>query len=253
MCSSDLPYYGKNYDRIYISSFGAVMMSAPSSDEFFHEPLTPLSSPIAGTGMICAYGRQLQMSPESRVQYSRRDGKFVVDFSNVLARVYESEFIPVSFRIVLSSNGDIEIFYDDYDASAVFQGGSSLFCGINDPEMADIITLTSADMADYWEVEEPTPDNSRFRLFRSGTAVKFEAPKASFITALSAPHGLVSPGESVEIQATLAANADMIAGPSFNKLAILTNDPAPAYGSVRFDAVIAGRSEERRVGKECGS
>ena len=95
-------------------------------------------------------------------------------------------------------------------------------------------------MADYWEVEEPTPDNSRFRLFRSGTAVKFEAPKASFITALSAPHGLVSPGESVEIQATLAANADMIAGPSFNKLAILTNDPAPAYGSVRFDAVIAG-------------
>lgn len=234
------PYYGKNYDRIYISSFGAVMMSAPSSDEFFHEPLTPLSSPIAGTGMICAYGRQLQMSPESRVQYSRRDGKFVVDFSNVLARVYESEFIPVSFRIVLSSNGDIEIFYDDYDASAVFQGGSSLFCGINDPEMADIITLTSADMADYWEVEEPTPDNSRFRLFRSGTAVKFEAPKASFITALSAPHGLVSPGESVEIQATLAANADMIAGPSFNKLAILTNDPAPVYGSVRFDAVIAG-------------
>ena len=32
----------------------------------------------------------------------------------------------------------------------------------------------------------------------------------------------------------------MNAGQSFNKLAILTNDPAPAYGSVRFDAVIAG-------------
>ena len=234
------PYYGKNYDRIYISSYGAVMMAKGDEETRFFEPLTQRSGTIAGTGMICAYGRRLQIAPDSKIQYSRRDGKFVVSFSNVLALVYDSEYTPISFRIELSSNGDIEIFYDVYDPSMLFQAGSTLFCGINDMELADVITITSADMSDYWGNNEPTADNSRFRLFGNGTAVKFEAPKPSFVTALSAPHGLVSPGESVEVQATLAANADMNAGQSFNKLAILTNDPAPAYGSVRFDAVIAG-------------
>lgn len=234
------PYYGKNYDRIYISSYGAVMVSRGSEEELFFEPLTEKSTSIAGTGMICAYGRKLQLNPDSRIQYCRRDGKFVVDFSDVLALVYDTESVPVSFRIELSSNGDIEIFYDDINPSGLFQEGSGLFCGINDPAMSDAVTITSADMADYWGVDEPTPDNSRFRLFGSGTAVRFEAPKPSFVTSLSAPYGLVSPGETVEVQATLAANADMNAGPSFNKLAILTNDPAPAVGNVRFDAVIAG-------------
>ena len=41
--------------------------------------------------------------------------------------VSDKEYIPVSFRIALSSNGDIEIFYDDYDPNTVFQSGSTMF------------------------------------------------------------------------------------------------------------------------------
>lgn len=232
------PYYGKTYDRVYITSFGGIMF-APN-DETFRTPLTPTSSAVRGTGLISAYGQQLLMNPQSRVEYSKSDGKFVVKFINVLASVYDKDYIPVSFHIALSGNGDIEMFYDDYMPDAVFQSGSGLFCGINDPDCADAVTITSADQADIWGMEEPTPDNQRFRSFGTGTAVKFGAPKPYFVQNLNLPYGMVNPGESVEITATLAADATMNAGPTFNNLAIATNDPAPAHSFVRFDAVIDG-------------
>lgn len=180
------------------------------------------------------------MGPQSRVEYSKADGKFVVKFIDVLATVYDNEYIPVSFHIALSGNGDIEIHYDDYMADAVFQQGAGLFCGINDPECADPVTVTSADQADQWGYEEPTPDNQRYHSFATGTAVKFEAPKPSFVRGLSIPYGMVNPGESVEVTATVGADASLNAGATFNNLAIVTNDPAPEHSFVRFDAVIEG-------------
>lgn len=232
------PYYGKNYEKIYISSFGALMFATSESN--FWPPLTPSSSSIEGTGMIAAYGSQLRMGPQSKVIYTRQDGKFVVKFANVLASVYDTEYTPVSFHMSLSANGDIEIFYDDYTPSMVFQSGSTLFCGINDPELRDPLTITSADMADYWGMDEPTADNRRYTFFGSGTAVKFEAPKPLFVRSLSRPAGLVVPGESVEIEAILSSDASMYAGATFNNLTLLTNDPAPMISAVRFNATISG-------------
>ncbi|MDE6154147.1 MAG: S8 family serine peptidase [Muribaculaceae bacterium] len=234
----DFPYYGKTYSKVYVTSFGGLMF-APN-EGMFRSPLTPDFAAIAGTGLISAYGSQLVMNPRSRVEYAKQDGKFVVKFIDVLATVYDTEKIPISFHLTLSANGDIEIFYDNYDPISVFQNGSTLFCGINDPELSDVLTITCADMADYWGSEDPTPDNSRFRLFGSGTAVRFEAPKPMFVKSLSQASGLVLPGESVEVEATLAADATMYAGSTFNNLAIVTNDPKPALSFVRFDAVIAG-------------
>lgn len=234
----DFPYYGKSYSKLYITSFGGVTF-APNESEF-RSPLAPDSYGVPGTGLISAYGNQLQMGPDSKVEYGLKDGKFTVNFANVLAVVYDQEYAPVSFHLTLSPNGDVEIFYDDYDPMMVFQNGSTLFCGINDPEVEDVVSLTNADMADYWGNEPETPDNSRFRLFATGTAVKFEAPQASFIRSLEPAHGLVAPGEAVEIKATVSVDGNMNAGATFNNLAIVTNDPEPAVSAVRFDAVVDG-------------
>lgn len=233
------PYYGKTYDEVYITSFGGVMF-APNTEGNFWPPLTPNSSTLLGTGLISAYGSQLYMNPDSKVLYAKQDGKFVVKFVNVLASVYASEYTPISFHMTLSANGDIEMFYDDYMAEGVFQSGSGLFCGINDPELQDPLSVTNANMADYWGTEEPTADNQRFRLFATGTAVKFEAPKPYFVRSLSAPAGMVAPGESVEVVATLKADETMNAGASFNSLAIVTNDPNPSLSAVIINAVITG-------------
>ncbi len=232
------PYYGKTYDRVYITSFGGVMFAV--NDATFRSPLTPTSYGVAGTGLICAYGSQLLMGSDSKVEYAKTDGKFVVNFKNVLAPVYDTDYTPVSFRIMLSPNGDIEMYYDSYEPYGVFQDGSGLFCAINNPEIDDCLVVTSADMADYWGTAEPSADNSRFRSFGSGTAVKFEAPKPYFVAALNKPHGIVNPGEKVTIAATLIADDTMNAGSTFNNLAILTNDPNPSVSAVRLNAVISG-------------
>lgn len=232
------PYYGKTYEKAYITSFGGIMF-APN-EEILRTPLTPSSTCIRGTGLISAYGQQVYMGPQSRVEYSKADGKFVVKFINVLAVVYDNDYIPVSFHIALSGTGDIEIHYDDYMADAVFQQGVGLFCGINDPECTDPVTVTSADQADQWGYEDPTPDNQRYHSFATGTAVKFEAPKASFVRGLNIPYGMVNPGESVEVTATVGADTWLNAGATFNNLAIVTNDPAPEHTFVRFNAVIEG-------------
>lgn len=234
------PYYGQSYEKVYISSYGALMFVL--NEDNFWPPLTPGANGVRGTGLISAYGSQMRMGPNSRIEYAKADGKFVVRFVDVLAVVYDQEYLPVSYHMTLASNGDIEIFYDDYTPDFMFQGGSNLFCGINDLECSDCVVVTSADMSDYWGNEEVTPDNSRFRSFGTGTAVKFSAPKPSFVSALSVPYGMVTPGESIEITATVGATADMNAGPTFNNLALVTNDPAPAYSFVRFDAVITGES-----------
>lgn len=232
------PYYGKNYDRVYITSYGALIFNQPTAN--FWPPLTPESASVAGTGMIAAYGQQLQIGPDTRIEYAKADGKFVVKYKDVLCTVYGDELTPISFHLTLSSNGDIEIFYDNYDHEVVFQNGSGLFCGINDPEVEDPVTLTSADMADFWGTREPSDDSTRFTKFGTGTAVLFQAPKASFIRAIDKAAGIVTPGETVEVTATLSADAEMNAGESFNTIAIVTNDPNPEVCAVRINAVIAG-------------
>ena len=101
---------------------------------------------LAGLGCISAYGFQFTINPEiSRVEYSRQDGKFVVNFKNVMVVVYGDESRPASFHIVLSPNGDIDIAFDDYDPTLVFQEGKNLWVGIVDPDMADPLTVTSAE------------------------------------------------------------------------------------------------------------
>ncbi len=230
------PYYGKNYDKVYVTSYGGLLFSL--SDLMFRAPLTETSVSIQGTGLISAYGTQLQMGPESKVEYAWKDGNFIVNFSNVLAVVYDTDYAPVSFHISLSPTGDIEIFYDDYVAADFFQQGSTLFCGINDPELSDQVTVTSADIADYFGSFEPTADNQRYKEFGTGTAVRFEAPQTLFVRTLEPASGLVAPGESVDVKATVSVNSEMNAGVTFNNIAIVTNDPAPAISAVRFNASV---------------
>lgn len=243
------PYYGKSYDRVYITSFGALFFAQPSM--ILREPLGPASDCLAGTAAISAYGRIVNFGSASKIEYAKQDGKFVVRYKDVLALAQSSGgdnyYVPVTFRIVLSSTGDVEMFYDDYTAERMFQNGSTLFCGITDPELGDALTVTDVNKSqyrpswDYWsDFGDPTEENQRFTKINSGTAVKFTAPKGSFVQSIDKPYGLVNPGDSVEIKATVKATTDLDAGETYNDLAIVTNDPAPEASAVRITATITG-------------
>lgn len=235
----DFPYFGQKFDKVYVNNHGGVQFSI-SENQFF-PPLTPTANGVPGTGMISAYGRDLVMGPDSKVECARLDGKFVVRYSNVLALVYDKDYTPISFHLTLSGNGDVEIFFDSYDPFMVFQSGTGLFVGLCDPSDEDPIVYTSADITNPY-AEEQTPEMLRYTQVTSGSAFRFEAPKPNFIRAVEPAYGLLNPGEEVNVNATLKADDTMFAGASFNNLVILSNDPQQGTSFVRFDANITGES-----------
>ena len=247
----NFPFYGKYYTEVYINSLGGLAFSLGEYNHF--PPLTPTSSSLVGVAYISAYGHQLQFGPNSHVTYAKQDGKFVVKYENVLAVKYDVETSPISFRIMLSANGDIEIFYDDYERTEMgvddwgdevevdrlFQGGSTLFCGIKDEANADALVVTSSDIADYWGTSED-PAGQVYKQFKTKTSVKFEAPAPYIVKDITPAYGIVSPGESVEVTATIFGDATMVAGKITNRLAIETNDPNNATAYATFNANIIG-------------
>ena len=233
------PFYGKSYDRVYVTSYGGIAFN--NGESVYRSPLTETAYGLDGVAYISAYGYELAFGPDSKVEYAKKDGKFVASFSNVMALVYDQDYIPVSFRIVLSSNGDIEVYYDNYEAASLFQGGSTLYCGIHDPEDADPLTVTSADVADYWGNSDD-PAGYLYQYFTSQTAVKFVAPKASFITGITPAYGFVNPGETATLTATIAANENLVAGDTYNRITLLSNDPDQSTTYVRFNATVVGAS-----------
>ncbi|MDO4461980.1 MAG: S8 family serine peptidase [Bacteroidia bacterium] len=235
----EFPFYGKKYDRAYITSFGGIAFE--ENVDPYRDPLDEESTELIGIPYISAYGKQLAMGPKSRVEYAKQDGNFIVNFSNVMAAVYEQVYTPISFRIVLSSNGDITLYYDDYTASDLFQGGSTLFCGIHDADGTDNLVLTSTNIADYWGIGN-SPNGYLYTLFTSGSAVRFVAPKAEFVTSISPAYGVVNPGDSEDITAQIEANVNLVAGETYNRIAIVSNDPNQNTTFIQFNANVVGAS-----------
>ncbi len=231
------PFYGNGYDYAYITSYGGIAFG--TSEYAYRPPLSESAYGLEGVPYISAYGYQLAMGPQSKISYAKQDGKFVVSYTDVLALVYDQDYTPISFRIALSSNGDIEIFYDSYEAMSLFQEGSTLYCGILDGEGNDPLTVTSADIADYWATNDD-PAGDVYTHFTSQSSVKFIAPKPNFITSLSPAYGVVNPGESVNIAAILKADMTMYAGETFNNLVLMSNDPVTPTSYVHFNANITG-------------
>lgn len=235
----EFPFYGKNYEYLYITSYGGLAFG--TGEYVYRSPLSESSYGLEGVPYISAYGYQLAMGPQSKIEYAKQDGKFVVNYSNVLALVYDQEYTPISFRITLSANGDIEIFYDSYDPMSMnlFQEGSTLYCGILDAESSDALTVTSADIADYWGNSDD-PATHLFRSFTNQTSVKFVAPKPIFVTSLAPAYGIINPGESVTITTSVKTDETMVAGPTYNNLVVMSNDPINGTSYVRFEAEVSG-------------
>lgn len=233
------PFYGKNYEKVYITSYGGLAFA--TSENVYRSPLAESSYGLDGIPYISAYGTQLALGPNSKIEYAKQDGKFVVNYSNVMGLVYDQEYMPISFRIALSSNGDVEVYYDDYQAMSLFQEGSTLYCGLHDPADADPLTVTSSDVADYWDVNND-PAGDVYKQFGNMSAVKFVAPKESFITALTPAYGIVNPGETATVSVSVQANANLVAGETYNRLTLLSNDPNNSTAYVRFNATVVGES-----------
>lgn len=234
----DFPYYGKTYQEVYVTSFGGIGFK-DLTDSYLFPPLAPGSFGVAETGLISAFGSDLKIAPDTKIEYAKKDGKFFVNFKNAMAVVYDKEYTPISFHMALSPNGDVEFYYDNYDGMRLFGSGRNLFVGINDFEGADPLTVTSVDMVNE---ADKTGDYTSlvYSNFTSGSAVRIMAPSPDIVRSVTPAYGLITPGKELEIKATVAAGDDIYAGPTTTNLVVVSNDPTASVAHVTFNADIVG-------------
>ena len=231
------PFYGKDYDEIYVSSYGGVSMQQMDGRI---SCMVPTGDCVQGLGYISAYTNSgwMDMGANSKITYGHKNGKFYVKFKDVVTPATNGggETTTISFHMALCPDGSVEVYYDDYNPAGVFGSGGHNFVGVSDIAASDPCIFVDAN-----KVQESNGGlNAPYYDIQTGSAIKIVAPAKSMIKSLSSTDGYVGNGESKEIKVTLAANDDLVAGPLTNYLTVITNDPINPSASVKLTANIVG-------------
>ena len=231
------PFYGKDYDEIYVSSYGGVSMQQMDGRI---SCMVPTGDWVQGLGYISAYTNSgwMDMGANSKITYGHKNGKLYVKFKDVVTPATNGggETTTISFHMALCPDGSVEVYYDDYNPAGVFGSGGHNFVGVSDIAAADPCIFVDAN-----KVQESNDGlDAPYYDIVTGSAIKIVAPAKSMIKSLSSTDGYVGNGESKEIKVTLAANDNLVAGPLTNYLTVITNDPINPSSTVKLTANIVG-------------
>ena len=231
------PFYGKDYDEIYVSSYGGVSMQQMDGRI---SCMVPTGECVQGLGYISAYTNSgwMDMGANSKITYGHKNGKLYVKFKDVVTPATNGagETTTISFHMALCPDGSVEVYYDDYNPAGVFGSGGHNFVGVSDIAASDPCIFVDAN-----KVQESNDGlDAPYYDIVTGSAIKIVAPAKSMIKSLSSTDGYVGNGESKEIKVTLAANDELVAGPLTNYLTVITNDPINPSASVKLTANIVG-------------
>lgn len=231
------PFYGKDYDEIYVSSYGGVSMQQMDGRI---SCMVPTGDCVQGLGYISAYTNSgwMDMGANSKITYGHKNGKLYVKFKDVVTPATNGggETTTISFHMALCPDGSVEVYYDDYNPAGVFGSGGHNFVGVSDIAAADPCIFVDAN-----KVQESNDGlDAPYYDIVTGSAIKIVAPAKSMIKSLSSTDGYVGNGESKEIKVTLAANDNLVAGPLTNYLTVITNDPINPSSTVKLTANIVG-------------
>ena len=231
------PFYGKDYDEIYVSSYGGVSMQQMDGRI---SCMVPTGDCVQGLGYISAYANSgwMDMGANSKITYGHKNGKLYIKFKDVVTPATNGggETTTISFHMALCPDGSVEVYYDDYNPAGVFGSGGHNFVGVSDIAASDPCIFVDAN-----KVQEDNDGlDAPYYDIQTGSAIKIVAPAKSMIKSLSSTDGYVGNGESKEIKVTLAANDELVAGPLTNYLTVITNDPINPSASVKLTANIVG-------------
>ena len=231
------PFYGKDYEQIYVSSYGGVSMQQADGRI---SCMVPTGDCVQGLGYISAYTNSgwMDMGANSKITYGHKNGKLYIKFKDVVTPATNGggETTTISFHMALCPDGSVEVYYDDYNPAGVFGSGGHNFVGVSDIAAADPCIFVDAN-----KVQEDNDGlDAPYYDIVTGSAIKIVAPAKSMIKSLSSTDGYVGNGESKEIKVTLAANDNLVAGPLTNYLTVITNDPINPSSTVKLTANIVG-------------
>ncbi len=231
------PFYGKDYEQVYVSSYGGVSMQAITGRI---SCMVPTGDCVEGLGYISAYTNSgwMDMGANSKVTYGHKDGKLYVKFKDVVTPATDGggETTTISFHMALCPDGSVEVYYDDYDPAGVFGSGGHNFVGVSDIESKDACVFTDGN-----KVQEANGGlDAPYYDIATGSAIKIVAPAKSMVKSLSSTDGYIGNGESKDITVTLEAGDNLYAGALTNYLTVLTNDPSHASANITLKANIVG-------------
>ena len=229
------PFYGKDYQEVYINSRGAVQMERCQTVTI--GAFVPDPASVKGLGYISGYanngyGGNMDMLPNSKVSYGHKDGKFYVVYKDVQVQGIDGTYTTMSMHMVLDAQGNTTIYYDDYDPAAMRDSGILNYIGICDIESADPMSVTYADIA--------RAGNTFYSKLATGSVVKIVAPGKFMVTGVSSADGYVGIGETKEVTLTAKANENLFAGELTNHIIMHTNDPKASSKVFNITANITG-------------
>lgn len=231
------PFYGKDYDEIYVSSYGGVSMQQMDGRI---SCMVPTGDCVQGLGYISAYTNSgwMDMGANSKITYGHKNGKLYIKFKDVVTPATNGggETTTISFHMALCPDGSVGVYYDDYNPAGVFGSGGHNFVGVSDIAASDPCIFVDANKVQ----EDNNGLDAPYYDIVTGSAIKIVAPAKSMIKSLSSTDGYVGNGESKEIKVTLAANDELVAGPLTNYLTVITNDPINPSSTVKMTANIVG-------------
>ncbi len=227
----EFPFYGEKIERINLTRYGLLSLSEEGA--LGNCWPSAMNDGCAPEGFISAFGVWFDLNKTGHIYYSRKPGKFIVQYQNVLQEYAWDENKTVTFQIVLFYNGDIEFRYKDVQKFD-FWALQDVLIAVGDRAYSDGFRVNGA--RDY-------TDKIKGKLNSDETVFRLKSPGQNMIRTVSEPYGIVKVGESKNIDLTLST-VGMYESNLYQRLSVVSNDPFhnPAAFTVKVNVTSGGES-----------
>ena len=218
------PFYGEQYDEVYVNSNGWLSVVDPGAAAAggASRNNTMLPTPAAPNGLIAVLWDDLnpgEAAADDVYVQNMGDGRFIVQWNEVPTFSGAGGNPPLTFQAILSASGQILLQYES---------------------IAGTITATAGiENVDGTDGLEASFNESGY--LQDGLAIRFSAT-APFVTDVDPDSGTLAPGESVEVTLTLSAEG-LFAGVYEGSITIESNDADETPLAVPIVLTVTGQPE----------
>ncbi len=221
--SFSFEFYGVDYTSAFINANGFVALQAPTSSTTWVNSQIPVDNAI--NNMIA--GLWTDIEPQNfngSLHYQDLGDQFIIQWTDV-AEYLGSANETVTFQIVLNSNGNVDIYYDDVESASFLD--------------LSTVGIENGDGTDGAQVAFNT------EYVKDGLALHFIKPAVSltpFISNVSSMSGVVPAGGSKQLTVTLDATT-LNDGIYYDELTVSSNAPSDSGSTALFELTVIGYPE----------
>lgn len=219
------PFYGQNHQKIHIWRYGVITFDHAPTIALCGPP-DPSESCMSDLGYISATYHDHVIDRNSRVYYLEEDDAVYVTYQNVGISGYYGR---LTFQIVMHSNGDIDLVYDNvWDVDELLR--RSFYIGIADKYRLDPY---GASYMTFWQ------DYSRSFIVNNQNMVRILYPGSPIVKSVSKPNGTLGIGASETITLKVSGNTKYL-GDNYMNVPVITNSPKKKIDNIRVNVHITG-------------